>query len=177
MNIAGFYPESISNGEGYRAVIFVSGCSHNCRGCQNKEAQDQNYGTLLDKEYRDKILKSISSNDNITGVTLSGGEPFEDYNIDVLCALIDDIKAVRPGLNIWSYSGFKYEILVKNDHKFKLLKRIDVLVDGLYIERLKDLNAKFKGSSNQRLISVKESIRSSTMVQHKLWGVLDKFKL
>ena len=130
MKMAGFYDESISNGEGWRAVLFVSGCPHHCPGCHNKEAQDFNYG----EEFKEQeILDKIKENSILKGITISGGEPLCKENINTVHKFIQDVKAIRPNFNVWCYSGYTLdELLARNDSDTNnCLKDIDVLVDAL----------------------------------------------
>lgn len=158
MNMAGFYDESISNGVGWRAVLFVSGCPHNCPGCHNKVAQDYNYGEKFDKE---KIINRICENSILKGITISGGEPLCKENITEVLDFIKDVKKVRPNFNVWCYTGYTLEQLEdRNDSVTdETLKNIDVLVDGRFIEAQKNPTLKFKGSANQRILDLQESLR------------------
>ena len=158
MNMAGFYDESISNGVGWRAVLFVSGCPHNCPGCHNKVAQDYNYGEKFDKE---KIINRICENTILKGITISGGEPLCKENIPEVLDFIKDVKKVRPNFNVWCYTGYTLEQLEdRNDSVTdETLKNIDVLVDGRFIEAQKNPTLKFKGSANQRILDLQESLR------------------
>lgn len=160
MNLAGFYDESISNGCGWRAVLFVSGCPHNCPGCHNKVAQDYNYGAEFNSEKKKEILGRIKENSILNGVTISGGEPLCKENIGEVLNFIKDIKQERPELNIWCYSGYTLEELENRQDETtnKCLKEIDVLVDGKFEINKKIPNLKFKGSSNQRILDVKRSL-------------------
>ena len=146
MKIAGFYDESISNGLGWRAVLFVSGCPHHCPGCHNKEAQDFNYGEEFNEE---EILKRIKENSILNGITISGGEP--------LC-------------KEWCYSGYTLDQLIdRNDEETnKCLSEIDVLVDGRFVEAKKDPTLKFRGSSNQRILDLKPSLQTHKFIEYKL---------
>ena len=163
MKMAGFYDESISNGLGWRAVLFVSGCPHNCPGCHNKIAQDYNYGQEFNKE---EIINRICENSILKGITISGGEPLCKENIAEVADFIQDVKKVRPEFNVWCYSGYTMEQLqARNDEiTNKLLKEIDVLVDGRFIESQKKQNLKFRGSANQRIIDVPESLKEHKII-------------
>ena len=145
MKIAGFYDESISNGLGWRAVLFVSGCPHHCPGCHNKEAQDFNYGEEFNEE---EILKRIKENSILNGITISGGEPLCKENIPGVLKFIKDVKEIRPEFNVWCYSGYTLDQLIdRNDEETnKCLNEIDVLVDGRFVEEKKDPTLKFRGS-------------------------------
>lgn len=159
MNIAGFYEESISNGEGWRAVLFVSGCPHHCEGCHNKEAQSFSYGVPFTKE---EILNKIKDNFILQGVTISGGEPLCPQNISEVTDFIKSVK--ESGLDIWCYSGYTFEELRARNDTDEALSCIDVLVDGRFIENQKSPNLKFKGSKNQRIIDLKKSIEKNEVI-------------
>lgn len=164
MNIAGFYDESISNGLGWRAVLFVSGCPHNCPGCQNKAAQDFKYGKKFNKQ---EIIDRITQNSILKGITISGGEPLCPENIPEVLDFIKEVKKVRPQFNVWCYSGYTLEQLEnRNDEVTKeCLEEIDVLVDGRYVESKKDPTLKFRGSANQRIIDIHTSMQENKVVQ------------
>ena len=167
MKIAGFYDESISNGEGWRAVLFVSGCPHHCPGCHNQEAQDFNYGTEFNKQ---EILERIKENSILNGITLSGGEPLCKENIKEVHNFIKDVKAIKPNFNIWCYSGYTLdELLARNDEDTNnCLNDIDVLVDGEFKLDKKDPTLKFRGSSNQRILDVKNSLKTHQFIEYKI---------
>ncbi len=167
MKIAGFYDESISNGLGWRAVLFVSGCPHHCPGCHNKEAQDFNYGEEFNEE---EILKRIKENSILNGITISGGEPLCKENIPGVLKFIKDVKAIRPEFNVWCYSGYTLDQLIdRNDEETnKCLSEIDVLVDGRFVEAKKDPTLKFRGSSNQRILDLKPSLQTHKFIEYKL---------
>jgi len=161
VNIAGFYEESISNGEGWRAVLFVSGCPHHCPGCHNEVAQDFSYGEPFNKE---EIIAKIKDNFILQGVTVSGGEPLCPENIAEVTDFIKDVKALN--LDIWCYSGYTFEELIKREDAKEALKNIDVLVDGRFIESKKIPNLKFRGSENQRIIDVKKSLCEQKIIEY-----------
>ena len=167
MKIAGFYDESISNGLGWRAVLFVSGCPHHCPGCHNKEAQDFNYGEEFNEE---EILKRIKENSILNGITISGGEPLCKENIPGVLKFIKDVKEIRPEFNVWCYSGYTLDQLIdRNDEETnKCLNEIDVLVDGRFVEKKKDPTLKFRGSSNQRILDLKPSLQTHKFIEYKL---------
>lgn len=167
MKVSGFYDESISNGLGWRAVLFVSGCPHHCPGCHNQEAQDFNYGQEFNEE---EILERIKENSILKGITISGGEPLCRENIPEVLKFIKDVKKVRPEFNVWCYSGYTLEQLMNrnDDITNKCLKEIDVLVDGQFIQGKKDPTLKFRGSSNQRIIDVKNTLQTHKFIEYKL---------
>lgn len=150
----------IANGPGIRTSIFVTGCSLKCKNCFNKDYQDPNYGSLWTEENTLQIVNYLKK-DEISGLTILGGEPFENA-ID----LIEIIKKIKEQIDkpIWIYSGYIYEILIKDPIHKKLLKEVDVLVDGPFIDSLKDLTLKFKGSSNQRIIDVNASLANNSII-------------
>ncbi len=164
MNMAGFYDESISNGLGWRAVLFVSGCPHNCPGCQNKMAQNYSYGEQFDKQ---KIIDRICDNSLLKGITISGGEPLCKENVGAVLDFIKDVKKVRPNFNVWCYSGYTIEELKNRNDKItnEALNEIDVLVDGRFVQEKRDPNLKFRGSSNQRILDVKKTMKENQIVQ------------
>lgn len=167
MKIAGFYDESISNGLGWRAVLFVSGCPHHCPGCHNKEAQDFNYGEEFNEE---EILERIKENSILNGITISGGEPLCKENIPGVLKFIKDVKEIRPEFNVWCYSGYTLDQLIdRNDEETnECLNQIDVLVDGRFVEAKKDPTLKFRGSSNQRILDLKQSLQTHKFIEYKL---------
>ena len=150
----------IANGPGIRTIIFVTGCSLKCKNCFNKDYQDPNYGNLWTEENTLQIVNYLKK-DEISGLTILGGEPFENA-ID----LIEIIKKIKEQIDkpIWIYSGYIYEILIKDPIHKKLLEEVDVLVDGPFIDSLKDLTLKFKGSSNQRIIDVNASLANNSII-------------
>jgi anaerobic ribonucleoside-triphosphate reductase activating protein len=164
MKIAGFYDESISNGLGWRAVLFVSGCPHHCPGCHNKEAQNFDYGTEFDKE---GIIKRIEQNSILKGITISGGEPLCEENAIHVLDFIKTLKQRKPEFNIWCYTGYTVEQLMetKNEYIKQCLEQIDVLVDGEFKETLKDPTLKFRGSKNQRIIDLKSTSKVHKVIE------------
>lgn len=164
MKMAGFYDESISNGLGWRAVLFVSGCPHNCPGCHNKIAQDYNYGEEFDEQ---KIIARIKENSILNGITISGGEPLCKENIATVNKFIENVKKERPELDVWCYSGYTFEQLQERNDEItnETLKKIDVLVDGRFVESRKNPEIKFRGSDNQRLLQVQECLKEHKIVE------------
>ena len=163
IKIAGIIEESIVDGPGIRFVIFTQGCPHNCFGCHNPQTHDINGGMEVEI---DNIIKKISENPLLKGVTLSGGEPFMQAN--KIAVLLDKID--RNKLNVITYTGFKYEYLIHNSNAengfMELLNRTDILIDGKFEIENKDENLKFMGSSNQRAIDVRKSLELDKIVEH-----------
>lgn len=172
MNYAEIKNCDIANGPGVRISLFVSGCTHRCKGCFNAVAWDFDYGQPFTQETIDYIL-SLSAPAYIRGLTLLGGEPFEPQNQGPLVDLLRQYRAKYPEKSVWAFTGFLYDrdILEKRlgpwDVTRELLGYLDVLVDGPFIEEKKDLMLRFRGSSNQRLIDVPASLRENRIV---LWA-------
>ena len=160
LQIGGFLDNSLVNGDGMRSVIFVSGCMHNCISCQNEFMQDFNYGDSASiQDILEKIKKNIPI---IKGVTFSGGEPFE--SAVALSKLSEEVRDL--GLSIWCYSGYTYEELINScdNDKLRLLRLIDVLIDGKFNEALMEGASRYTGSSNQRIIDIGKSILEDQIV-------------
>lgn len=155
IRLSGVCKESSVDGQGLRYVVFTQGCKHGCKGCQNPETHDFNGGYLEDI---DKIVEDIKGNRILRGITVSGGDPMEQP--EALYELVSKVKEI--GKTVWVYTGYTYEELIKLKNKsiFNVLNTIDVLVDGPYIEKLKDINLRYKGSSNQRVIDCKRTRES-----------------
>lgn len=161
----------VANGPGVRVSLFVSGCTHRCKGCFNEEAWDFHYGNPFTKETEDEILKELEKS-YYHGFTLLGGEPFEHENQKVLAPFLKRVRETFPEISIWCYSGYVFdkeilaEMLPKWEEIKEMLQYIDVLVDGRFVEELKQVNLLFRGSANQRLIDVKNSMKEGRVV---LW--------
>ena len=171
MNYATIKWFDISNGPGVRVSLYVSGCRNRCKGCFNPETWDFDYGKPFTQEVEDSIVKALS-NDVIMGFTLLGGDPFEPENAAVLAPFMKRLREKFPDKSFWCFTGYDYErdLLTGKVGNYSdvmdILKTLDVLVDGRFDEALKDLNLKFKGSSNQRTILVKQSLEKDEVV---LW--------
>lgn len=153
MNYCGLTKCNIADGEGLRVVLWVSGCSHHCKGCQNSETWDPKYGKLFDEDVKEEIFKELS-NDYIDGLTLSGGDPLYINNRQELTELCKQVKNKFPNKTIWCWTGYLYEEI----KDLEILNYIDVLIDGPYIQELRDITLDWRGSSNQRVIKLKELI-------------------
>ena len=171
MNYATIKPFDVANGPGVRVSLFVSGCTHRCKGCFNEEAWDFNYGEEFTEKQEKEILEAMKP-DYIKGFSLLGGEPFEPRNQVVLAPLLEKIKKEYPQKDIWCYSGYDFEkdLLSGRLCDFtvtdRMLSQIDILVDGKFVEELKNLKLRFKGSENQRIIDVKKSREENRII---LW--------
>lgn len=149
-----------SNGTGIRTTVFVSGCTHNCYNCFNKEYQDFDFGFEFTQKEIDKIIEYLKE-DVINGLTVIGGEPLQQ-NVDDMCNFLDQIRRVS-NKSIWIYSGYTYEEIIQDSQKVKILSYCDILVDGRFMERLKNLRLKFRGSSNQRIIDIQKSLKTGIL--------------
>ncbi len=173
MNFGEIKKYDIANGEGVRVSLFVSGCTHHCKGCFNEETWDFFYGSPFTEETEQEILTALHQ-DYIDGLSLLGGEPFERQNQRVLLPFLKKVKSCYPEKNIWCYTGYSFEEELLKDSRARcecteeLLGIIDVLVDGEFIEELKDISLPFRGSSNQRIIDVKASLKSKTVQIYRL---------
>lgn len=169
MNYGEIKPTDIANGTGVRVSLFVSGCTHHCKGCFNAVTWDFNYGKPFTSETKKYIIDLLKP-DYIEGLTLLGGEPFEPQNQVELIKLLKEVRNVYGNTkNIWCYSGYTYEELTtesraKIDITQDMLKQIDVLVDGEFKLEQKDITLKFRGSKNQRIIDVKQSLEQNKIV-------------
>ena len=168
MKYSGIIYDDISNGVGIRTSLFVSGCRNNCKGCFNKEQQNFEFGMPFTKEVEEKILDSVKD-EYYAGISILGGEPMEPENAKALTSFIIDFKNRYPKKNIWMYTGYTYEFLLSldnSDPRKNNLLLIDVLVDGRFEEALKDVSLYYRGSSNQRIIDVKESITNHKIINY-----------
>lgn len=150
----------VANGEGIRATIFVTGCSHKCKNCFNEIYQDFAYGDIWTEKQTEEVIGYLKDS-AVSGLTLLGGEPMQQ-----LPELTDIIRQIKREVSksIWIYSGYTYDQILADKNRLDLLKECDVLVDGLFIDELKDLKLKFRGSSNQRIIKIKESLETGRVI-------------
>ncbi len=149
----------IANGPGVRVSLFVSGCRHRCPGCFNAEAWDFAYGAPFDASVEKEIIEAAMP-DYIAGLSFLGGEPFEPENRMALTNLARKFRAQCPEKTIWCYTGFLFEALMQEETALELLKEIDVLVDGKFIQKEKDVSLLFRGSANQRILDVPSSLEA-----------------
>lgn len=150
MNYAGIKKVDIANGPGVRVSLFVSGCRNHCRGCFNPETWDFNYGKPFTKETEDEIIQALRPS-WIQGLSILGGEPAETENEKVLIPFLERVRKELPEKDIWLYSGYTWEMLKQE----KILRLVDVLVDGPFLLEKKDPRLAFRGSRNQRIIHLK----------------------
>ena len=176
MNYHKIEKTSIANGEGIRVVLWVSGCSLYCRGCHNPETWSLNSGKLFNEEAKRELFETLNK-PYIQGVTFSGGHPLENENLETIYLLIKEIQEKFPTKDIWLYTGYTFEqifpLITTNDFNLKraykqgIVEMCDVVVDGQYIEELRDITLKWRGSSNQRVIDVKKTLKQGEIV---LWA-------
>ncbi len=161
----------IANGEGVRVSLFVSGCTHHCPGCFNQETWDFSYGKEYTEETEKEILNALD-HEYINGLSLLGGEPFEPQNQEVLVSLLRKVRERFPQKDVWCYTGYLFDRELQNESRARceytdeMVSMIDILVDGRFVESLKDITLVFRGSSNQRVIDVKKSLEEGKIV---LW--------
>lgn len=170
MNYCTIKKWDIADGIGVRVSLFVSGCTHHCKGCFQPETWDFNYGELFTQETENELLEALSP-DYINGLTLLGGEPFEPANQRVLVNFLKKVKEQYPQKTIWCYSGYMYEELKKESRARcevtdEMLSMVDVLVDGEFMQEKKNISLQFRGSENQRIIDIKRTVVAGEIV---LW--------
>lgn len=182
MNYLQITHEDVCNGDGLRVVLWLSGCSHHCYNCQNPQTWNPDSGIPFDKSAKQEIFDELSK-DYISGLTLTGGDPLYENNLDEVLKLVKEIRISFPEKTIWLYTGFEWnqimnmqvmqpifsckdlESKIQNILKRQeIIKMCDVLVDGEYIDEQKYLTLKFRGSKNQRVIDVKKSLAQNKVV-------------
>ena len=164
MNDHNITKDDMKNGDGLRVVLWVAGCSHHCPNCQNPVTWDPDDGILFDKNARKELL-DIVSQDYISGITFSGGDPLFESNREEVYELVEYIKSVYPNKTVWLYTGYTFNDL-KKFVPIGILNKIDVIIDGPYIEKFRDTSLKWRGSSNQRVINVRKTIDTGNIVLH-----------
>ena len=153
-----------ANGQGMRISFFVQGCPHHCEGCFNQESWDFNGGIEFAQSVLDEIMYVFGSfKEGYDGITFLGGEPLANLNLVNL--IIDEFKSKFPNKTIWIYSGWTYEEIIKDKKKLETLSKCNVLVDGKFMIDKKDITLKFRGSSNQRIINIKESLKQGKVIE------------
>lgn len=227
MYISGIEKFSDANGDGFRTVVYVSGCSHRCKGCQNAKTWNPNIGMYFDEKLEEELFKSLC-NDNVSGLTLTGGDPLHETNLDKILDIVtkfreyyplpqdienkqqdmvgndninhnilidnqDEIRVSYPEKTIWLYTGYKVEEFYKgetilspsardllltepdyvcveeswkDEKRSKIISQCDVLIDGRYIDTQRDVSLKWRGSSNQRVINIQQSLKQNKIILH-----------
>lgn len=164
----------MNNGEGLRVVLWLSGCSHKCKGCQNPQTWDVNSGIPFDESAKEELFRELDK-DYISGLTLTGGDPLHETNLDGVLNLVNEIRLLRPQKTIWLYTGFTWEDILDEDYKFlemhdalrqAIVSQCDVLVDGQYINSERDITLPYRGSKNQRIIDIQKTLQTGEII---LW--------
>ena len=184
------YPDQ-NNGDGLRVVLWLSGCSHHCFNCQNHQTWDINSGIPFDESAKEELFRELDK-DYISGLTLSGGDPLHEANLDGVLDLVNEIRLLFPNKSIWLYTGYEVKIKkypyvdgnddykIKNQYNFVItqpskdarknlirngiINSIDVLVDGKYIDSQRDITLKWRGSKNQRVIDIQKSLQQNKLI-------------
>lgn len=171
------YPDQ-NNGDGLRIVLWVAGCEHHCTNCQNQKTWSPQSGIPFDKNAMNEILNELKK-DYISGITFSGGDPLHPQNVQNVLKIVDEIRVSYPTKNIWLYTGYTWEQIMHpvitdiNSEQLKMLQmrkelvsKCNVLIDGRYVDELRDISLHWRGSSNQRVINVQETLKQKQIV---LW--------
>ena len=165
MNYHNIKTDDMLNGDGLRVTCWVSGCSIRCFNCYNPQTWDFNSGIPFTDDTMQEILYDLSK-PYIKGLTLSGGHPLDPLNAPKVLEIVKRVKMVFPNKDIWIYSGYVWEDIIKDETLREILKYTDVLVDGAYVDELRDISLAFRGSSNQRIIDVPKSLEQNKVI---LW--------
>lgn len=160
----------VSNAPGVRSTLFVTGCTHDCKGCFNKELQDFGAGEVWTQEDEDNFVSYVK-NDNVVGVNILGGEPMQQVMDDCLPNLLKRVKE-ETGKSIWLWSGYLLEQILEDEKRRKILEYVDVLVDGRFEVDKRNINLKYRGSENQRVIDVKKTLMSDSVVLYDFEEIL-----
>ena len=161
MNYHNITKDDMLNGDGLRVVLWTSGCTHCCNGCQNPQTWDASSGIEFDEAAENELFEALSK-DHISGITFSGGDPLHPFNRETVLRLAKKVKEEFKNKTVWLYTGFLWEEVIKAID----LTNIDVLVDGEFIKELNDNNLKWIGSSNQRIIDVQKSLKENKIILH-----------
>ena len=181
MNYHNITTADMMNGDGLRVVLWLSGCNHHCKNCQNPQTWDVNSGIEFDISAKKELFEELKK-DYISGITFSGGDPLHENNIDEVLKLVNEIRLLLPEKTIWLYTGYELEFIKEGFEeskkflqaswkdnlikRYKIVSQCDVLVDGRYVDSLRDVTAKWKGSTNQRVIDIQESLKQNKVVLH-----------
>ena len=177
----------VCNGEGLRVVLWLSGCSHKCKGCQNPQTWDADSGIPFNESAKEELFRELDK-DYISGLTLTGGDPLHETNLDGVLNLVNEIRLLFPQKSIWLYSGYSWSDIWCNDAALRddygldyceqvsinhikrqqIITQCDVFIDGRYMDSQRDITLPYRGSKNQHIIDVKQSLQKGEMV---LWDV------
>lgn len=168
------YPDQ-NNGDGLRVVLWLSACNHHCFNCQNPQTWDVNSGIPFDESAKEELFRELDK-DYISGLTLSGGDPLHEANLDGVLDLVNEIRLLFPNKTIWIYSGYRWSEIFNDEiyltkectgwKRRKIVNQCTVMVDGRYIDSQRDITLKWRGSSNQRVIDIQQSLQKGEIV---LW--------
>ncbi|MDR0985798.1 MAG: anaerobic ribonucleoside-triphosphate reductase activating protein [Mycoplasmataceae bacterium] len=162
IRLSGIAPQSLVNGQGLRKVYFSQGCTHHCKGCFNPETWSFKDGQLFDIN---KLVDTLKDESYLDGVTFSGGDPLQQA--EPFSYLAEKVKQL--GMNIWCYTGYTWnqvvELMSKDKYVNKLIRHLDIIVDGIFVESLKDDKLKYRGSSNQRIIDVQQTLKDKKITE------------
>lgn len=180
MNYLKISKEDICNGDGLRVVLWLSGCSHHCYHCQNSQTWEPNGGILFDTDTKRELFNELEK-DYISGLTLTGGDPLHEKNLEDVLSLTEEIRVSFPEKTIWLYTGYTWEELFDMSYskdyicttttgrdaiyRQQIIRNVDVLVDGRYIDSQRDITLKWRGSKNQRVIDVQKSLEKGNIVE------------
>lgn len=156
----------VTNGPGVRTTIFVSGCTHNCEDCFNKELQDFEYGDIWSQKSEDEFIDYVS-NPMVVGINVLGGEPLQQTMDDSLLDLLKRVKNEFPEKSIWLWTGDLFEEAIENEKKLAIIEQVDVIIDGQFQKDKRNIKLKYRGSENQRVIDVKESLEKDEIVEYQ----------
>lgn len=179
MNYHNITHDDMNNGDGLRVVLWLSGCSHHCYQCQNLQTWDPNSGILFDNEAKQEIFNELSK-DYISGITLTGGDPLHENNLSEVLSFVEKIRNSFPNKTIWLYTGYTWEEIKNAFEKskewlqtrwkdsaisrWKIISMCNVLVDGPYVDAQRDITLKWRGSANQRVINIPETLKQQKVV-------------
>ena len=166
MNYHNITHDDMSNGDGLRVVLWVAGCSHGCPGCQNPVTWDPSDGEPFTFGQMKEIMQELAK-PHISGMTISGGDPFHPNNRSTVFSIVEFVRDYRPKPTIWIYTGYTWEQVIRDPLLFRILSQIDVLVEGPFIERLKDVNYPWAGSTNQRVVDVRKTLEKGEIVLYE----------
>lgn len=163
MNYETLRKYDVANGEGIRTTIFCTGCEHYCKGCFNEELWSFDSGKLFTLETMNTLMEYLS-NDNVIGMNILGGEPMHPKNIEIITGIVKGAKRMYPNKSIWVWSGYKLEDLAKRNDTKEILNLIDVLIDGKFEIEKRNINLKYRGSSNQRVIDMTATRKENKII-------------
>lgn len=167
MNYIKITKNDIANGEGVRVTLWLSGCSHNCKGCHNPQTHNPNNGILFNEKAETEIFQELNK-PYISGLTLSGGDPLHENNLQDVLNLVNKIHLLLPEKTIWLYSGFTWEQCMTHDVRKEIICKCDVMIDGKYEDKLRNITLRWRGSSNQNVIDIQNSLKKGEKVLYEI---------